>query len=174
MKRIYPFMALLLLGLLLPGCHQGQTPLREAIRQYCLLLAEGYQALDMNKLGFVATPEERERVYRHMAALGEARTRMVATLLRLDFVAAREVTPIVAQVRTRERWTYAYVNMDSGTTLTSNTVEYTLEYHLHKRHEQWLVASVEILASGEGKGQESAPFLQRPAAQASGPSPGEK
>lgn len=163
MKRMRPVISLMVFCLLLPGCHREQDRLQAAIRQYCLFLAEGYQKQDLSKLNFVATDEQSQRVYRHMAALGEGRIKMDSKLLAIEWVSVDQDSPGDAKVTTREGWAYAYVNMDTGKIMNSNAVDYLLQYHLQKSNEQWLVATVDVLESGTGKDHEGASFMQRPA-----------
>jgi hypothetical protein len=152
-----------IISLAMAGCPREQGLMRETIRQYCLLLAEGYQELDMHRLRFVATEEQTAKVYTHMAALGEGRLKMASKLLNVDFLTIQENPLGHGQVKTREEWDYNYWNIDSGKPELSNKVLYTMLYHLEKVNDRWLVAAIDIEQSSQSHDQSIPAFVTRPA-----------
>jgi len=163
MKKVRFAIVILVLSLVVSGCHLEQGLIQETIRQYCLLLAEGYQDLDMHRLRFVATEEQTTKVYNYMAALGEGRMKMASKLLTIDFLLVQEKPEGSARVQTREEWEYSYWNIDSGKHVGSNTVTYTLLYHLEKVNDHWLVAAIDIEQGTQGHDQQIPSFVNRPA-----------
>jgi len=164
MKTISLASVILLIVLNIAGCyHREQGQMQETVRQYCLLLAEGYQNLDMHRLNFVATKEQTAKVYNHMAALGEGRLKMVSKLLSLDFLTVQEESDGHTTMQTREKWKYSYLNIDSGKPEISDKVTYTLLYHLEKANDHWLVAAIDIEKSTQDHEQHIPRFFKRPA-----------
>lgn len=86
---------------------------KDTILRYNRLLAEGYAKTDMTPLQKVATQEQAEKVYNHMAALGEAKIRMESELVDIDFLDVKLSEENVVQVKTRETWNYTHVNIDT-------------------------------------------------------------
>lgn len=103
--------------------------------------------MDMTHLQKVATQEHSQKVYRHMAALGEARIRMQSQLVHIDFLDVQLSEENIAQIKTRETWNYTHVNIDTkmpGQTIVEGLI-YTLSYELVMEHGQWFVSSVTVL-----------------------------
>lgn len=151
-------LALLLLG----GCAESTEPLTDTIWRYNSLLGEGYRNLDMSRLSLVATKGQAEKVYHHMAALGEGRMKMVAVLDSMDFLAVEPDGPARARVVTEEQWDYRYANIDTGHEAMRNTVSYRLRYHLQRTDGIWQVGGIDIINTTNLDGGKTLPFLERP------------
>jgi hypothetical protein len=132
---------------------------KDTILRYNQLLTEGYAKMDMTPLQKAATQGQAEKVYTHMAALGEAKIRMESQLVDIHFLDVQWPEENVAQVKTRETWNYTHVNIDTkmpGQTTVAGLV-YTLSYELVVEHGQWLVSSVTILEEHKVDGLAKSP-----------------
>ncbi len=148
---------------LLGGCGgHNSAPVRETVMQYNALLADGYRNLNMNPLAAIATRQQATRVYHHMAALGEARTKMDAHLLDISFKGIEFTGADRAEARTVEHWSYTYINIDSGKKTADNTAGYTLLYSLVREKETWLVAGITIEEVVKQGKNEPPLFFKRP------------
>lgn len=118
------------------------------VLRYSQLLAEGYSKMNMTPLQAVATEEQASRVYRHMAALGDAGTRMESELKDIEFLDIQISDKDGARVKTRERWNYIHQSTDTG--LARRTVVegliYELAYNLVRQDSRWLVSSISVLS----------------------------
>ena len=154
MKR---FSLVIIAVLLLAGCSQNKNEgeVKEVVGKYTALLAEGYRNLNMNPLSQVATEERATKAYHHMAALGEARTKMDAQLKEIKFLNVKFVQGDKAEVKTEENWDYTYINIDSGKPEFDNSVAYALTYFLTKKSGKWLVADVTVEKAEEKKSSEN-------------------
>ena len=153
------------------GCRETPLPLsptetavRNQVVAYTALLAEGYETLSMNHLLQVATEERAMKAFYHMAALGEARVRMIAVLEKINFAEVAFPDDSQAQVRTSEKWSYQYRDVDTDAERFTNHADYSLLYTLLRRDGVWLVAEVEVVEATEEKSaHELERFFQRPA-----------
>ncbi len=142
MKKVF----LLGLMLILSGCtsvSKDEQILKDTIVKYNTLLAEGYQKLNMTPLLHVATEEQSQIVYHHMSALGEADIKMIAKLEKIDFLDIKN-TQDKAEVKTKEEWDYVHISINSGKTISENSVIYKLKYTLIKKADKWHVAEIKI------------------------------
>ncbi|GFO53606.1 lipoprotein [Geomonas sp. Red276] len=120
------------------------------IVRYNQLLSEGYKKGDVTRLQEVADPDQAQKVYYHMAALGEGKTRMVSELKKITFVETDLSTPSKARVATREVWDFAFVDFQSGK--MKNAVKdylYQVRYQLENRDGNWIITA--ISATGEDR-----------------------
>ncbi|WP_460594079.1 hypothetical protein [Geomonas sp. Red276] len=104
----------------------------------------------MTRLQEVADPDQAQKVYYHMAALGEGKTRMVSELKKITFVETDLSTPSKARVATREVWDFAFVDFQSGK--MKNAVKdylYQVRYQLENRDGNWIITA--ISATGEDR-----------------------
>jgi hypothetical protein len=167
MKRIV--LMLLFLTAAMPGCKDSNTtrgdgashpsastaatPSGEShklIERYNRLLSEGYKTTNMTLLKEVATPELAEKAYYHMAAIGEAKSRMVSELKKIDFAETDCSQPLKCRVVTREKWDFAYADIQTGKRY--NEVKdyiYDVQYLVENRQGHWLIT--EINATGEDR-----------------------
>lgn len=142
--------AVLVVVLSLCGCHAGtdkQTQeIKNAILRYNHLLSEGYIKMNMAPLLETAAPDHVQKVYYHMAALGEAKIRMESQLVDLKFLEFQFLSKYAAKARTREKWNYSHTRI--GETLPVRKVVegyiYQLSYLLVKDDSRWLVSSVSV------------------------------
>lgn len=153
MNRFALSVALLTLAFILSGCdrHAGEKRrVEETVRRYNQLLTHGYESLNMTPLTEVAETEQATKVYSHMAALGEARTKMFPTLKDIAFSDFRFSSVSSASVTTRETWDFRHVNIDSGmVTHEEKGFVYRLAYRLALRGERWMVREVRPVEGSE-------------------------
>ena len=147
------FIPAFLLLVLIAGCQRqsgDERAVRETVRRYNQLLAEGYSRMDMEPLMEVATREEFSRVLHHMTALKEAGLRLESKLKKLEFTGESITDPRTARVTTREIWDFAQVGTISGKDdLRAVDVVHFLSYDLVKNGEKWLVKRVVPLEAGQ-------------------------
>ncbi|WP_298268795.1 hypothetical protein [Geobacter sp.] len=116
------------------------------IRRYNQLLIDGYRKMNMNPLQEVATPEQAEKLYFHMAALGEGRLRLDSTLKNISFVNIDMAKPDEATVVTRETWDYTHVNLNTGGKFDEEKdFVYEMKYTLKRRDGRWIITNVATL-----------------------------
>jgi len=125
--------------------------LEDTIIRYNSLLAEGYRTLNMNPLIQAATKESAQKAYYHMAALGEERRRMEATLERITFLHSTVTDETHAEMETDEEWKYVHYNIDTKEEVSRNSVHYRLKYLLVMEGGKWLVSDIEIEKEESGK-----------------------
>lgn len=137
--------------LLCAGCGDAVSPaaaepILVAVRAYNVALAEAYAQQDMNLLNTVATEDQAFTEFYQMAALGEGRVRMLATLQSIEFGDVTFPEDGVASVTTTEVWDYIHESLDTSETVASETgVQYRLRYDLVLQDGRWLVDAVTSL-----------------------------
>lgn len=141
------YVSVCLLCLVLNGCTAGTEKdirsVTETIARYNQLLSKGYAEMNMTPLQQVATGEQAEREYFHMAALGEARVRMEPELKSLDVREIEFASRNNARVVTDEVWDYNHINIDTQKrTKSVRNIGYTLTYTVVRGNGTWLVSSV--------------------------------
>jgi len=149
MKKV--LLVILLMGICIGGCHisteKDTQQVKDTILKYNQLLAEGYARMNMTPLREVATEEHAQKVYHHMAALGEAKIRMESRLVDIEFSDIQFPKKDFAKVKTKERWNYTHINIDSK--MPAQTVVqgllYRLSYGLVKKDGRWFVSSISVL-----------------------------
>src|SRR4030043_76836 len=142
---------ILLVVICICGCRAGTEKdtkaVKDTILRYNQLLAEGYARMNMTPLREVATEEHAQKVYHHMAALGEAKIRMESRLGDIEFSDIQFPKKDFAKVKTKERWNYTHINIDSK--MPAQTVVqgllYRLSYELVKKDGRWFVSSISVL-----------------------------
>jgi hypothetical protein len=132
-------------GALLPP--QPNLPREElmkwVVQRYNVLLSEGYRTLNMNPMQEVATNDQAEKLYIHMAAIGEGKVRMVSQLKKIDFVQILFPREDRASVRTHEIWDFSYNDIRTGKRNEEVTdFPYDVTYSLEKMDGRWLIADV--------------------------------
>lgn len=133
------------------GCRVGTDKdtrqVKDTILRYNQLLAEGYARMNMTPLKEVATDEHAQKVYHHMAALGEAKIRMESKLIDIEFSDIQFPRKDLVRVKTKEKWNYNHINIDSK--MPAQTVVqgllYRLSYELVKKNGRWFVSSISVL-----------------------------
>ena len=122
------------------------------VRAYNDDLARAFAEMDMNELSGSATQRQAEEEFSLMAALGEGRLRMLATLVRIEFGDVRFPAEGIAQVDTTEIWDYDHISLDTSETVRAErNVTYSLRYDLVLQGDRWLVDAVTSL-DGEATG----------------------
>jgi len=106
--------------------------------------------LNMNPLQEVATPEQATKLYYHMAALGEGKIRMDATLKDIQFVKVAFPKPDESIVDTREKWDFTHLDIASGRKVyEERDFTYEMKYGLKYVRGRWIIHQVTTLG-GEG------------------------
>lgn len=149
------FVRLVALGSLvvaLSGCDRhadDKLRVEETVRRYNQLLSQGYQSLNMTPLTEVAEMEQASKVYSHMAALGEARTKMMPVLKEISFADFRFPNVSSSLVGVREVWDFRHVNIDTQqVTLEEKGFAYDLVYRLALKEGRWMVREVKSVDKG--------------------------
>ncbi|WP_298268819.1 hypothetical protein [Geobacter sp.] len=152
MSRFVHIVTSMTLVFVLSGCDRHADEKRrveETVRRYNQLLAQGYESLNMTPLTEVAEMEQATKVYSHMAALGEARTRMIPALREIAFSDFRFPNVSSASVRTREVWDFRHLNIDTGkVTRDEKGVVYHLAYRLALKGDRLMVREVKSVEAG--------------------------
>ena len=133
------------------GCRAGTEKdtraVKDTILRYNQLLAEGYARMNMTPLREVATEEHAQKVYHHMAALGEAKIKMESQLIDIEFLDIQYPKKDLVRVKTKEKWNYTHINI--GTKMPAQTVVqgliYKLSYELVRKDGRWVVSSISVL-----------------------------
>lgn len=124
--------------------------IKNTILLYNALLAEGYRNLNMNPVQEVATVEQAEKLYHHMAALGEADIRMLSQLKNIEFNKIEFKKPDEAVVKTTEVWDFIHVDIKSGEEIyEEKDFVYYITFELQKKGERWMI--VKVTASEDDK-----------------------
>ena len=116
------------------------------ILRYNELLVRGYVEMNMTPLREVATEDQVQKVYHHMAALGESGLRLESELKDIDFLEINYDGKNIAFVKTRESWDYNHFHIN--TKKSSKKIEnfvYELTYRLTKEDGMWIIANVESI-----------------------------
>ena len=118
------------------------------VERYNALLSQGYRTLNMNPMQEVATKDQAEKLYIHMAAIGEGKVRMNSQLKKIDFLQIafpREDTSIV---RTHEIWDFSYNDIKTGRKNEEvKDFPYDVTYTLDNKGGRWLIS--DVVASSE-------------------------
>lgn len=131
---------------------------RAAVTAYNESLIRAFETLDMNQLNTTATEGQAWTEYFFLAALGEGRLIMHATLISLEFGEVAFPEEGKATVATTEVWDYDHISLDTSETVrTERGVVYHLQYGLVLQDGHWLVDSVTSLDEEPAVSEESAP-----------------
>jgi hypothetical protein len=158
MKKVFVTLSIIVW---IGGCHavteKDIVDVKDTILRYNQLLSEGYAKMNMTPLKEVATEEHAQKVYYHMAALGEAKIRMESKLVNIEFSDIQFPGKDLARVKTREKWDYTHVSIN--TEMPARTVVqgliYRLSYELVKTDGRWLVSSVSVLEENKSSDKKS-------------------
>jgi hypothetical protein len=144
--------ALLVLCLALSGCNGGspeEGAVKGTIMRYNQLVSEGYRKADMNRMQEVTTREQAEKLYYHMAALGEVHLRMDSTLKDITFLSIVLSAPDQASAETREIWDFTQQEIKTGKVFAQEKdFVYRMGYLLKKSNGRWMVSNANTI---EGK-----------------------
>lgn len=138
------------LGIGINGCNNTPSSdirqIKATIIRFNQLLSEGYRKMNMNPLQEVATPEQAEKLYSHMAAIGEGRLRMESTLKNISFVKVQNGKDEQATVETKETWDFIHININDGSKFAEErNFIYEMGYTLQKRSGRWIVTNVNTI-----------------------------
>ena len=147
MKLFFPlWLASSLIGCI-PSAGKEDAPLKEVIMRYNMLLAEGYRKLNMNPLQEVATREQAEKLYFHMAAIGEGRLRLESTLKDIKFVKVVVGKDDQATAETKEIWDFTHIDINTGSKFAEEKdFIYEIGYTLKKLNGRWLITNVATIS----------------------------
>jgi len=138
----------------LAGCSSGtqdKEQVKAAVTRYNQALSDGYKNLNMGTLLEVAEESQVNKAYFHMAALGESRLRMVSQLKDIQFSDFRFDSPSSARVKTREKWDFQHVNIDTQKIeRNEQNFPYEVNYSLARRNGLWKVRAVETAVNPAG------------------------
>jgi hypothetical protein len=141
----------------LAACYKGgnledeKNILKHVVVQYNIFLADGYRSLNMSKLNQVATVERAGKAYYHMSALGEARIKMDARQESIDFSEINIISDYKAEIKTKEKWEYIHINIDTDEATVQNPIYYELTYTLTKKDDRWFVSDIAVDKETEKK-----------------------
>ncbi len=144
-----------------PAAEQTEE-VKQTVLRYTQFLAEGYARLSMGGLPEVATEKQTDKLYFHMAALGEGDAKMLANLDALGFDSVTFPGDQQAEAHTHEKWHYVYHAISTGEQRYANEVFYRMIYRLVKKENSWLVDEVRVIENREGEGEGELTFLSRP------------
>ena len=135
-----------------PGSNISERQVKGTIMRYNQLLTDGFKNMNMTPLQEVATPEQAQKEYYLMAALGEGKVWMESRLKDIRFLAVRFPSESDVLVTTREKWDYSHRDIATGKTVKEvKDVVYELSYQLKRTNRGWVVTSVGESASGKIK-----------------------
>jgi hypothetical protein len=124
-------------------------PVKGTVMRYNQLVSEGYRKGDMNLMQEVTNHEQAEKLYFHMAAMGEGKLRLDSTLKDIKFVSIEFPHPDQATVQTRETWDFTQVDIRTEKKFAQEKdFIYQMGYLLKKNNGRWMVDSVSTI---EGK-----------------------
>ena len=130
-----------------------EARVKNIVLRYNELLVFGYENLNMNFLQEVATPEQAEKAYFHMAAIGEGRVRMRSHLKKIDWARIDVSTPGKAVVQTNEVWDFAYHDIKTD---KKGQEEKDFVYHItytiaREKDGRWLISDIAATSDEKGK-----------------------
>jgi hypothetical protein len=137
-----------------PGLSDADK-VRETIRRYDSLLAEGYRTANMTRMREVAEELQAQDEYIHMSSLGEGGVRLLPELKDLQFVKVSvEGTRAIAE--TRETWDYRHESLvTKKIVLVQEGLVYDLAWDLVKHPDgSWFVSDVRAISATSTVGPE--------------------
>jgi hypothetical protein len=121
---------------------------QKTVLRYNQLLAQGYQSLNMTPLQEVASKDQAEKAYVHMAALGEGKVKMQSQLNKITFGKLDFPQPDKCRTTTDELWDFAYLDIQTGAKQDERkNFLYHVNYSLELQGGRWVVT--DIVASFE-------------------------
>lgn len=139
--------ALILSGCLASPGLSDADKVRETIRRYDTLLAEGYRTANMTRMREVAEELQAQDEYIHMSSLGEGGVRLLPELKDLEFTKVSvEGTKAVAE--TRETWDYRHESLvTKKVVFVQEGLVYELAWDLAKHDDgSWFVSDVRAIS----------------------------
>jgi hypothetical protein len=130
-------------GAFAPITGTPQQQVRLTVERYNALLAQGYRNLNMTGLQEVASKDEAEKAYVHMAALSEGKSRLISQLNKISYLSLEFPTPDSCRLATDERWDFAQEDLASGArSEEQKNFLYHVHYDLERQGGHWLVTRV--------------------------------
>jgi hypothetical protein len=129
----------------------GTTPqdmAKNLIVRYNQLLIFGYENLNMNFLQEVATHDQAEKAYFHMAAIGEGGVRMRSRLNNIEWERIDQSKKDVITVKTKELWDFAYHDIKTDQlTEEHKAFVYHMTYTITPdKNGRWLISNIRAVA----------------------------
>jgi hypothetical protein len=119
----------------------------------------------MSRLAEVASRDQAEKAYIHMAAIGEGQVRMLSNMKKIEYTDVKQEAPGSFQVRTKELWDFAYTDIKTGKETGKVTdFVYQVSYTLKKSGPRWVIVDSVAYAPND-KEEKVAPRVVRPAGQ---------
>lgn len=138
--------------LLAAGCSQRSQEVeavKASVVRYNDLLRDGYQRQNMSWMREVASDEQAQKLYSHMAALGEGNLRLTSALKELQFVRVEFPAEGEATVETRETWDFTHHRIATGEKYAEERgFIYRMSYTLRRKQQRWIIERVDVI-SGE-------------------------
>ena len=130
---------------------------QKTIQRYNQLLAQGYENLNMTPLQEVATKDQAEKAYVHMAAIGEGKAKMVSELKKITFTRLEFPQPGKCLTATDEIWDFAYQNLRTGAKEGERKdFLYHVTYSLESQGGRWMITDI-VAGSDEPDKQPAEP-----------------
>jgi len=134
----------------------GKTPqdlAKNLVVRYNQLLIFGYENLNMNFLQEVATHDQAEKAYFHMAAIGEGGVRMRSRLNNIEWEHIDQSKKDTLVVKTKEVWDFAYHDIKSDTkTEEHKGFVYRMTYTITPdKDRKWLISRIQAVADETAK-----------------------
>jgi hypothetical protein len=127
-----------------------EEQVRQMVRRYNALLADGYRTLNMNPVAEVATQDQAEKAYTHMAAIGEGEVRMLSSLKKIDFTGINRQQPDTFVAKTKEVWDFTYTDIKTGKEAGRETnFLYEVTYFLKKDGSRWVIHDIVAYAPND-------------------------
>jgi hypothetical protein len=146
MSRLLIVMMFLIAVLLIPACAretEEQRLVKAVVVRYNQLVAECYRAHNMNPMQEVATKDQAEKLYIHMAAIGEGQLRLESTLKDIAFKKIDISKPDRATVETKEVWDFTNIDIKANKVFAQEKdFIYEMGYELNKKDGRWIVTNV--------------------------------
>lgn len=138
-------------GLALNGADPVEVT-KKVVELYNQLLSDSYRSLNMTPLLQVATQEQADKAYIHMAALGEGKARMISKLKKIDFM---EVIPLKGgtyRASTKEVWDFAYEDINTGKKNSEvKDFVYFVSYTVENRDGRMVITNVSAISNETDK-----------------------
>ena len=104
--------------------------------------------MNMNPLQEVATQDQAEKLYSHMAAVGEGMLRLDSNLKDISYKKIELPKPDQATVETKEIWDFTHVDIKNNKVFAQEkNFVYEMGYTLGKKNGRWIVTNV-VTVSG--------------------------
>lgn len=125
---------------------QNEETVKETVKNYNEILMTVYQRQKADLLREVTTEDELERVRLYLTYNYYEKKQALRSHLNNLEVTTVKLKGRRATVRTKEDWTYRYLDINTQKPTTAEKrARYEVTYSLEKRGKRWLVAKLELL-----------------------------